>query len=187
MSTTESMQRPEYVVASLSTLMESLGEERVSNMLSSFQSSTKSDTETFLHEKAMVMERRDVSRTYVCFSSDDESVLGYVTIGIKCLTIPDNHILPSRIFKKMNIDNKNGVAQSYIIGQLSRSKDSPQGFGTILMDVALRQLMISKIVVGCRLVRLDCQEELIPYYQRYGFRSITGNENADFNQMLMVF
>ena len=180
------MQRPGYVVASLSALMESLGEERVSNMLSSFQSRTKSDTETFLHEKAMVMERRDISRTYVCFSSD-ELVLGYVTIGIKCLTIPDNHTLPNRILKKMNIDGKNGVAQSYIIGQLSRSKDSPQGFGTILMDVALRQLMISKMVVGCRLVRLDCQEELIPYYLGYGFRSITENENAGLNQMLMVF
>ena len=94
------MQRPGYVVASLSALMQSLGEERVSNMLSSFQSRTKSDTETFLHEKAMVMERRDISRTYVCFSSDDESVLGYVTIGIKCLTIPDNQLYQIGFLRK---------------------------------------------------------------------------------------
>ena len=187
MSTTESMQRPGYVVASLSALMESLGEERVSNMLSSFQSCTESDTEAFLHEKAMVMERRDISRTYVCFSSADESVLGYVTIGIKCLTIPDNHTLPNRILKKMNVDGKSRVAQSYLIGQLSRSKDSPQGFGTILMEIAIRQLEISKMAVGCRLVRLDCQEELIPYYQEYGFIPVIGNENAGLNQMLMVF
>lgn len=32
--------------------------------------------------------------------------------------------------KKMNIDPESRVAQSYLIGQLSRSRDAPKGFGS---------------------------------------------------------
>ena len=175
-----------YFIVSLSTLLEYLGEEKTSNILSSFKSHMESDTETFLREKAIEMERRDISRTYIGLSSDGISILGYVTVSIKCLRVPDDNCLSNKALEKMNIDGATGIAQSYLIGQLSRSKDSPRGFGSVLMEVALRQLTVSKSAVGCRLVRLDCYEELIPYYGGHGFRPITRNDDGTLNQMMRL-
>ena len=84
------------------------------------------------------MERCDISRTYIGLSSDGISILGYVTVSIKCLRVPDDNCLSNKALEKMNIDGATGIVQSYLIGQFSRSKDSPRGFGSVLMEVALR-------------------------------------------------
>ena len=102
-----------YSIVSLSTLLEYLGEEKTSNILSSFKSRMESDTETFLREKAIEMERRDISRTYIGLSSDGISILGYVTVSIKCLRVPDDNCLSNEALEKMNIDGATGIAQSY--------------------------------------------------------------------------
>lgn len=42
-----------------------------------------SDTESFLRSKAIEMELRDLSRTYVAFSKKNKHIYGYVTLAIK--------------------------------------------------------------------------------------------------------
>ena len=39
-------------------------------------------------------------------------------------------------------------------------------------------------IVGCRVVRLDCHDELIDYYKAHGFRLITTNDDRSLNQMM---
>lgn len=170
----------------MSDFLEQLGKEAVSKVLSTFESKIESDTEKFLREKAIEMELRDVSRTYLALSSDGFTVLGFITISIKCLGVPKENLLSGKILKHMNIDGTTGVAQSYLIGQLSRSKDSPSGFGEVLIDAALQHIRIAKVHVGCRLVRLDCHEELIGYYEKYGFKLVSDNQKGSLYQMLMV-
>ncbi len=132
------------------------------------------------------MEKRDLCRTYLAISKGMDAIYGYVTVSIKCLKIPENNNLSSRTLRMMNIDGVTGVAQSYLIGQLSRSADSPEGFGKILIDIAFKQLSVSKQAVGCRLVRLDCLDKLVPYYEQYGFKLISSSVSSSLNQMLMV-
>ena len=178
------MNSSEYSIISLSDLLEQMGEGIVSKMLSTFKTIAESDTESFLREKAIEMEKRDVSRTYIGITSDGITVLGYITISIKCLRVPSENLLSGKTLKHMNIDGETGIAQSYLIGQLSRSKASDRGFGEALMDAAFEHLGEAKRKVGCRLVRLDCHEELVPYYQKHGFKLVSANEDGSLTQMI---
>ena len=127
-----------YVFMSLSTLVARYGEEKVQNGLNNFNPYLNDETVQFIRDKAIMMERRDLSRTYLAITKTGEVILGYVTIGMKCLRIPDENMLSSTILRQMNIEESTGVSQSYLFGQLARSKESPEGFGDKLIDYALK-------------------------------------------------
>ena len=164
-------------------MLEDIDTEKVQNLLSSYKAARDSATEAFLRHKAIEMELRDLCRTYLAVS-DDMRILGFVSVGIKCLSVPERNQLSGKVLKSMNIEAGSGVAQSYLLGQLSRSEDSPKGLGRELLDVAFEKLDSAKRLVGCRMVRLDCHDELIPYYQAHGFRLITRNAEGTLNQMM---
>lgn len=165
-------------------MIETFGIDEVIDTLSTFRSVRDSATESFLKEKAIDMEIRDVSRTYLAVSDEEMNILGYITISIKCLMVPNKNELTGKMRKSMNIDTKKNIVQSYLIGQLSRSADSPKGLGKDLLDMAFDILSQAKDLVGCRMVRLDCHDEMVGYYSDYGFRLITRNENRTINQMM---
>ena len=170
-------------IVSLADMLEGMDTEKVQNLLFSYKAARDSATEAFLRHKAIEMELRDLCRTYLAVS-DDMRILGFVSVGIKCLSVPEGNQLSGKVLKSMNIEAGSGVAQSYLLGQLSRSEDSPKGLGRELLDVAFEKLDTAKRLVGCRMVRLDCHDELIPYYQAHGFRLITKNAEGTLNQMM---
>ena len=149
-----------------------------------YRAAHESATEAFLRDRAIEMEKRDLSRTYLFLTHDMESVLGYVTLGIKCLRMPDGDILSDMVRRAMNIDARTDIAQSYLLGQLSRSVDAPKGTGAALLDLAFEHLDAARREVGCRIVRLDCRDELIPYYAEHGFKPVSKNVDGDLNQMV---
>lgn len=174
----------QYEILSLSEMIETYGQDIVSDILESFKSVHDSATESFLKEKAIDMEIRDLFRTYLAVSKKDTRVLGYITVSIKCMRIPDENILSGKTRKSMNIDSKTNIVQSFLIGQLSRSAEAPKGLGSYLLDVAFEKLNQVRELVGCRIVRLDCHDELVPYYTSYGFKLITKNDDRSLNQMM---
>lgn len=174
----------QFKILSLSEMIESYGQDVVYSILQSFRSVYDSATESFLKEKAVDMEIRDLSRTYLAFSKEDESILGYITISIKCMRVPDENLLSGKTKKSMNIDSRTNIVQSFLIGQLSRSVNAPKGLGGDLLDIAFDKLNQAKRIVGCRIVRLDCHDELIPYYMSHGFKLITKNDDRSLNQMI---
>lgn len=182
MSDLESGKRCEII--SLSDLINEYDRNVVFGILGSFRSYRESATESFLKEKAVYMEMRDLSRTYLAISTGDPKVLGCITIGIKCMRVPDENLLSGKTLKSMNIDSRTSIVQSYLIGQLSRSVDAPKGLGSYLLDIAFNKLRQAKILIGCRIVRLDCHDELIPYYSNHGFKIITTNDDRSLNQMM---
>lgn len=131
------------------------------------------------------MEKRDLSRTYLAVSKKSSEILGYVTLGIKCIIIPKEKLLSNNYLKKMNVDKK-GIAQSYLLGQLARSKQSTAGFGDELIKFAIKKFQEAKKCVGCRMVRLDCMGDLVEYYQKRGFHRICENKSGDLNQMMIL-
>lgn len=165
-------------------MVESYGQDALSNALESFRSVHDSATESFLKEKAIDMEIRDLSRTYLAVSNEDGSVLGYITISVKCMRVPDENLLSGKTKKSMNIDSRTNIVQSFLIGQLSRSVKAPKGLGGDLLDTAFDKLNQAKSIVGCRIVRLDCHDELIPYYTSHGFKLITKSDDGRLNQMM---
>ena len=84
----------------------------------------------------------------------------------------------------MFIDPKTGVVQAFLLAQLVRSEDSPRGFGKELINLAMDVLINAKSLVGCRIVRIDCEDELVSYYRENGFTLVRPNEEGTLNQML---
>ena len=156
------------------------------SILEGYHDCIGSDQEMFLKEKAIMMEKKNMCRTYLAIDGS-RAILGYFSIGLRCMKIPrkdDGN--EDRFNTKMNIDPDSRVAQSYLIGQLSRSRDAPKGFGKTMMDEAVNLIMDANTIVGCRLVRVDCDDKLIGYYSRYGFRPVKKNDDGDLNQMAYV-
>ncbi len=171
-------------MVALSTLLEKYGEEWTQTVLSAYQPIYESATESYLHEKAIEMEKRDASRTYVALSDSRLEVLGYFTLSIKCMRMPIDNLLSGKTLKKMNIEKDSLVAQSYLLGQLSRSADAPKGLGATMLDLAFDIFKEAKLRVGCRVVRLDCHDELLGYYKTHGFKLIKRNNENTLNQMM---
>ena len=70
-----------YEIFPLSRMLTDYDENSVRNALGRFKSVHDSATESFLREKAIDMEKRDLSRTYLVVSRDDASVIGYLTLS----------------------------------------------------------------------------------------------------------
>ena len=90
----------------------------------------------------------------------------------------------SRLLKKLNRSEDN-IAQAYLLGQLSRAEGYP-GFGKTLIDEAINKIREAQKIVGCRVVRIDCTDELIGYYQEYGLYYVRKNLHKNLNQMIML-
>lgn len=158
------------------------GRDNAVSRISEYRCIRDSATEAFLHEKAIEMESRNLSRTYLAILPDNGKVIGYITLSIKCMTVPKENLLSGKVLRNMNIESRTGIAQSYLLGQPSRSSDAPKGLGTLLL--AFDRLSVAKDAVGCKMVRLDCHDELIPYYTDHGFKLIRKNDDGTLNQMM---
>jgi len=155
-------------------------------MLKDFNPFIDSSTSEFLREYAISMEKRDISRTYLAFSYSDKTLLGFITISMKCISLPEENLLSRNLLKQCNIDDSIGVAQAYLLGQIARSNRSPKGFGNVLIDYAIGKVREAKGIVGCRVLRLDCANGLITYYEKNGFTLIRKNLEKDLNQMIII-
>ena len=72
-----------------------------------------------------------MAKTYLAIM--DDAIVGYFTLSIRCLRVPDDQDISKSLGKKMNIDPDNNVARSYLLGQLGRADFSYKGIGTDLL------------------------------------------------------
>ena len=156
-----------YKTASLRILMESMDESELQSYLDTFSCSRDSDREDFLHSKAVIFEKKSMARTYLAII--DDMIAGYFTLSIRCLQVPDDQNISKSLSKRMNIDPDNNVAQCYLLGQLGKADYSYKGMGADLLEEAVAIVKQANELVGCRVIRLDCMDELIPYYEQHGF------------------
>lgn len=177
---------PDHTIVPLSSLLADYGDSVTCEVLKRFIPVADSSPAEFLEKNAITMEKRDLSRTYIAFSASDRSILGFFTVGMKCISIPDSALLSRSLLRQCNIDSSTGVAQAFLLGQLARSEGSPKGFGDALIDHAVDIVREAKGLVGCRMLRLDCVDDLVPYYERHGFTMIRKNEDKDLNQMMII-
>ena len=130
------------------------------------------------------MEKKCECRTYITYDVETLEIMGFFSLGIRYLEVPDECGLSNSLLKKIN-RSEEGVAQAYLLGQLSRAEGF-KGFGKILIDEALNRIRAAQEIVGCRVIRLDCADELIGYYQEYGLHFVKKNPDKDLNQMIML-
>ncbi len=173
-----------HSVVSLSTLLKRYERNEVEEILSTFVPVHKDSTPAeFLYKQAIMMEMKDLSRTYIA-TPGDMKIFGFFTLSIKCTRIHEGNQLSKTTLRNMNIENSTGVAQSYLLGQLCRAVDSEAGFGRIMLGDAIRKAKICMNIVGCRMIRLDCTDDMVEYYKKAGFKLMGKNPDGDLNQMM---
>jgi len=174
-----------YQIVPLDDYLLRNGEVKTLDYLRGYEGCIESDQESFLIDKAIMMEKKNICRTYLAVD-DGRHILGYFSVGLRCIKLQESDGGSKDFSKMMNIDPETKVAQSYLIGQLSRSKTSPKGFGGMLMADAMGLIRTANHIVGCRLVRVDCDDRLVGYYSGYGFRKLKKNDLGDLNQMAYI-
>jgi ribosomal protein S18 acetylase RimI-like enzyme len=157
-----------------------MDEDELSSLLSRFKCSRNKDSEFFLKKISVKHETKDISRTYLAIDPEKDKISGYFTLALKCLNVDGPDVDPA-VVEMMNL--KGDVAQAYMIGQLARSDDAMPGLGRSMLDHALKRFSVGKEMFGCRMVRLDCKDELIGYYRSCGFQHIRKNAGRNLNQM----
>jgi hypothetical protein len=159
-------------------------QEHVSEVLSSFSCKKDKDVEFFLKEKAIVQEKKHISRTYLIFTTGpDPELAAYFTLAVNSMNVTDLEC-SNELRKKMNISND--LAQSYLIGQVGKRDGSQKGLGKLAISSAIGVIKEANIKVGCRVIRADCKPSLIKYYAENGFILARRNRDGDLNQMIRI-
>ena len=173
-----------YDVTPLRILLSSYPEESVAEMLSGFSCKKDRDVELFLKEKAIVQEKKHISRTYLIFAVGKRpKLMAYFTIAISNMDVSDLQC-EDKIRKKMNINK--GIAQNYLLGQLGKRDDAEKGLGEFAMAHALNRIKEANLNVGCRVLRVDCKPSLLRYYTDNGFIFARHNKDNDLMQMIRI-
>jgi len=176
------------ILKRLDKLRMEIDEEDLRILLSNFKCSAEPAAENFLKKIAIRHDRESISRTYLVLEHDHESerdlILGFFTLAIKCLSIEESDIIPEYILEQMNLNNR--VAQAFLLGQLAKADGVEKGFGGTMIKVALATFSKGKEMFGCRVVRLDCRDRMIGYYESFGFSVTKKSKDNTLNQMVLI-
>ena len=109
----------EYLSASSD---EDLGEDALQQLLSEFFCDKNPDVEKFLKEQAIDFAKKHQSVTYLVFSNDDASLIGYFTLAIKPITVHTEGLdmsksMQRRLARVSEFDEENGDTNPTRSGQ----------------------------------------------------------------------
>jgi len=152
-------------------------------MLSKFSCKRDADVESFLKEKAIIHEKKNVSRTYLIFSKELKELVAYFTVAISNM---DASSLECSKGMEHNMNIKKGFAQCYLLGQVGKCDKAPKGLGKFAIGHAVNRIMSANLNVGCRLMRVDCRNALRTYYEENGFTFARRNKDNDLMQMVRI-
>ena len=89
-----------------------LGEDELRQLLSEFFCDKNPDVERFLKEQSIEFTKKNQSVTYVVFSNEDASLVGYFTITIKPITVNAENFsntMKRKIARVSELDEENGT------------------------------------------------------------------------------
>ena len=170
-----------YKVANLKIVLEELGEERTTEILSKFSCPLNGDVETFLHKKAIEFAKQGFSQTHIVFAAYKEKpqIAGYFTLANKYITINSEKI-SSRLRRRINkFATFDRVIRSYclstpLIAQLG--KNYTDGLDKLITGDELLKIACDKVAriqfeLGGKLVYLECEDKpkLLDFYTSNGF------------------
>lgn len=182
--------------------MDTVREDRAAIMqiLSSFSCAKDHDIENFIRNRAIEFEELSKAKTYlICDEAvlQDEGrlfVLGYVSLALKVLQIPDGLSIRGR----KELDGYRGKHHGepitdipcYLIGQLARNDGVTKErlAGKELIEEAQRIIMAAVEAVGGRFMMVECHDDpkLLKFYTDNGFKEIARIADADIPMVQML-
>ena len=151
-----------------------LGEGELRQLLSEFFCDKNPDVERFLKEQSIEFTKKNQSVTYLVFSNDDVSLVGYFTLTIKPITVnADNfsNTMKRKIARVSELDEVNGTytLSAYLIAQLGKNyKDgvNEKITGEQLLQAAVDTIKELQYMAGGMVMFLETEndEKLLNFY-----------------------
>lgn len=171
-----------YEIIPLRILISTLQQDRVHDILSKFTCTRDEGVQRYLRNNAISHEKRHVSRSYLVVNKSNE-IAAYFTIAISSISA-ENVNCSRKIRQNLNI-NEN-TAQTYLIGQIGKSDGQPKGIGRLALRYAINLINDLNLKIGCKVIRVDCADVLMDYYEQNGFTFIKRAESNSLNQMVKI-
>ena len=170
-----------------------LGEEALKELISEFSCIKNADVERFLKEQAIVFTKKNQSVTYLVFSNDDATLIGYFTLTIKPITVNAeafSNTMKRKIARVSELDEKNSTytLSAYLIAQLGKNYSNNVNIrvtGEQLLQVALEMIKELQYMAGGMVVFLEAEneEKLISFYEKEnGFKRFDTKEIKSKNE-----
>lgn len=152
------------------------GRKMLNNMLSGFSCPLNHNVETFLKKHAVEFAKKNQSVTYLVFSNDDATIVGYFTLAIKPITVSST-IISNTVRKKllrvgeMDADKDELHLAAYLIAQLGKNysnKANSKITGWELLALAISEIQKLQFKIGGIAVFLETEnnEKLLNFYTK---------------------
>ena len=178
--------------------MEMASGETLSEVISNFKCVKDNDIEEFLHNKAILFNRKGKSKTH--FILDQEAlengkieIVAYFSLAIHLLRIPEG-TSASQIKRLDGLYTRRGSEPiteipSFLIGQLAKNDTYTNGIaGNMLLEYALSVISAAEEFVGGRVVYIECRNipKIIEFYESNGFKVLRKDPDDGLIQMYCV-
>lgn len=179
-----------------------IGEDSLYELLSDFSCPDNPDVEHFLIYNAIEFTKKDQSVTYLVFSAEDASIVGYFSLAVKPISVNAANIsktMAKKLARVSILDENTGsyTTAAYLIAQLGKNYALPREKridGSVLLGFALETIQGLKYSVGGVMEFLECEDNrfLMDFYSQNKFKMFDvrttipacGEEQHRLNQLL---
>ncbi len=156
--------------AGLTELLEQFGEEQVSLVLSDFVCRKNSEVEDFIKYKAVINERKGLSRTVLIF--ENNNVVGYYAVSTKSFVLEEklNSSQKKRFFGSSQTNGN--IIPAILIGQLGKNENVETTLsGSDLMSLIFNYIRNMSKYIPSMIVYVEHNgaDALFRYYESQGF------------------
>lgn len=164
-----------------------LGEEELLGILSEFSCSINPDVERFLREQSIEFTKKNQSVTYLVFSNNDASLVGYFTLATKPISVNAtsfSNTMKRKIARVSELDEENGTytLSAYLIAQLGKNftnGNNEKITGEQLLQAAVETIKELQYMAGGMVYFLEAENkpDLLEFYERKnGFKRFATKE-----------
>lgn len=170
-----------YNIVNIYDLLETIGDDGTSSLISDFYCPLNPDVEYFLKSRSIEFSRQGIAATHLIFASyrNETVLIGYYTLANKVLTIPDKQVSKTlakrlRKFALHSGSTKQFTLSCPLIAQLG--KNFSNGYNSLitgeeLLGIACDEIRKMQLAVGGRFAYVECEDtpKLIDFYASNGF------------------
>jgi hypothetical protein len=152
-----------------------LGEKELQQLLSEFSCEKNPDVERFLKQQAIEFTKKHQSVTYLVFSNEDASLVGYFTLAIKPITVDASNFsntMKRKIARVSDLDETNGTytLSAYLVAQLGKNFTAGANdkvTGEQLLQAAVDTIKELQYMGGGMVIFLETEneEKLMEFYE----------------------
>lgn len=178
-----------YLVVALGEIInEGYEIEKIEDAFKKFSCHREEDLENFLVTKAVLYEKTDYGKTYLCIDKEklekgEFVILAYFTLAQRSVDISE---LPNKRKRKIlgNYPGRDNIKSipAFLIGQLGRSDDCPKEIlsGQQLLNECYHAISLAARIVGGKLIILECREHMYSkFYEKQGFLKLYKDLNEE--------